>query len=655
MGYTAAAMDFDDTIAPARPSRPVVHDVPSLPAMFLARAKQTPDARAWQRKQGGRWVASTWRDFHQSSAAVATWLVGQGIAPGEKITIVGSTRAQWAIADIGGQLAALVTVGAYPTLTGEQLAYIIDHSDSRIAFVEGRAELEKLLPVRSECGRLERIVVWDADDARDLVEAHDDVVTMDDVVGTEPDHDEIGRRIAAIDPATCAIIVYTSGTTGPPKGAMISHDNVLTVLRPSMGVDFDVDDHALSFLPMAHVAERILGFYSRINHGTSTAYASSIPAVLDELKEVRPTLFGSVPRIFEKAFDKIHSEVERAPRAKQLVFRWAAGVGRRAVERWQGGRRIGRRLRLQYALADRIVFAKLRDAFGGRVKYFMTGAAPIPREVLEFFWGAGFRIFEAYGMTEATVLTHANRPGETRLGSVGRRLEFIEQRVADDGEILLRGPSVFLGYYKNEEATREAVDADGWLHTGDIGRIDDEGYLYIVDRKKHIIITAGGKNLTPANIENEIKTQDPLISQVHAHGDRRPYVSALITVSPLEALDWALAHPVGVTAPQAEALKQAIMSDPLSRPEGLDEVLAKVTADREVRRRVVQAVRRGNEKLARVEQIKRAVLLDRELSVEGDELTPTMKVKRKNVETKFAPLFDRLYAEQAFGLEIEPR
>ena len=623
--------------------------------MFLARVRRSPDARAWQHKRDGRWVPATWAEFRDQATAAATFLIDQGLASGDKITIVGSTRSNWVVADMAGQLAGLVTVGAYPTLTGEQLAYIVDHSDSSIAFVEGQAEVDKLLAAREACPKLKTIVVWDAEQAAEAIETHDDVIAWRDVLETEPDEAAIEARIEAIDPERCAIIVYTSGTTGPPKGAMISHRNILCVLRHDTGIEFDARDHILSFLPMAHVAERILGFYNRVNHGISTAYASSIPAVLEEVKEVRPTLFGSVPRIFEKAYDRMRAQVAKAPPLQRHVFGWAESVGRRAVTLWQQGHPVPLLLRLQHALADRIVFAKLREVFGGRVKYFVTGAAPIPREVLDFFWAAGFRIFEVYGMTEGTVISHGNRPGATRLGSVGRALDYAQCKIADDGEILVRGELVFLGYHKNDAATRETVDEDGWLHTGDIGRIDDDGYLYIVDRKKHLIITAGGKNLTPANIENELKTEDPMISQVHAHGDRRPYVSALVTISPTEAIDFAEAHGLLDGAARADALRRALMENPLSRPEGLNEVMQRVTEQADVRRRVVDAIRRGNARLARVERVKRIMLLDRELSVDEEELTPTMKVKRKNVETKFAPMFDRLYAEDDFGLVVESR
>jgi len=648
---------LDDLPPVARPVLGVASEASSLADMFVRRVQATPRRKAWRSKRDGRWIEVAWQEFGQRASAVATWLVRQGLHKGDGVVIVGSTRAEWCVCDMGGQLAGLVTVGAYPTLSPEQLAYVIDHSDARVVFVEGKADLERLLSVKEQCPKLERIVVWDMHDIQAVEPSSDTAPTVGslaEVLATEIDEAELERRREAIVRDDVAIIVYTSGTTGPPKGAMLTHANILASLDAGLGIEFDEDDEMLTFLPMAHVAERIAGFFMRINTGYAAAFASSIPAVLEEVKEVHPSLFGSVPRIFEKAYDRIQGQVEQAPPMRRKLFRWAEGVGLAVVDHWQRRTPVSPLLRLQHALADRLVFRKIRGAFGGRVRFFITGAAPIPMKVLQFFWAAGFPIFEVYGQTEATVITHANGPGRTRLGSVGRPLSIVEQRLADDGEVLIRGPLVFSGYHKEPDATKDTVDADGWLHTGDIGRIDTDGYLYIVDRKKHIIITAGGKNITPANIENEIKAQDPIISQVHAHGDRRPYVSALVTLSPGEALDWAQAQGM-VEAGEATRMKAELLANPLANPAGLDTVLRKLGEREEIKKRVIEGVRRGNAKLSQVERVKRVMLLDRELSLAEDEITPTLKVKRKNIEKRFAEQFDRLYAEEGFGLTVEKR
>ncbi|MCX4246064.1 AMP-dependent synthetase/ligase [Paraliomyxa miuraensis] len=649
-------MNLDHLSPPVRLTEGVAKGSSSIGDMFERRVAASPHRRAWRAKQAGGWRESTWREVRDQAAAVASWLCARGLELGDTVLVVGSTRSQWYLCDLGGQLGGLVTVGAYPTLSVEQLGYVIEHSDAKVVFAEGAKEVAAVREVAARCPKLQCIVVWEPDGIEPgHAPGHEpgyEVVPFSEVLKAAVDEDELRRRREAIEPDHVAIVVYTSGTTGPPKGAMLTQANLLAFLSGGVGVEFDEDDENLSFLPMAHVAERIAGFYMRVNVGISTALASSVPAVLEEIKEVRPTLFGAVPRIFEKAYDRIQAQVDQAPPMRQKVFRWAEGVGLAVVDRWQRGEPVRLSLRLQYRLADRLVFSKIREVFGGRVRMFVTGAAPIPSQVLRFFWALGFPVFEAYGQTEATVITHVNRPGSTRLGSVGRALSFIEHRLADDGEVLVRGPLVFRGYHKNDDATREAIDDDGWLHTGDIGRIDDDGYLYIVDRKKHIIITAGGKNITPANIENEVKAQDPIISQVHAHGDRRPYVSAMVTLSPTDALDWAQGKGM-IGADEVTRMKAELLANPLSRPEGLDELLAEVGRRPEIRDRVLAAVRRANAKLSQVEKVKRVMVLERELSIEEDEITPTLKVKRKNIEKGFAERFDRLYAEDGYGLTVE--
>jgi long-chain acyl-CoA synthetase len=623
----------------------------TLGDMFLKRVERDGDRPAFYFKEGGEWQPVGWNTFSERSGAIASYLLGLGLQIQDKVCIVGSTGPAWCYCDVGGLLAGAVTLGAYPTLTPKQLGYILDHADTKVAFVEGIEEVNKILARRDELTKLEKVIVWDTTGVESLMEAHEWLVPFEQVLQTPVDRPTIEARVAAVDPKSTAIIVYTSGTTGPPKGAMISHDNILTVMRDQdEAFSINEGDVGLSFLPMAHVAERVLAFYGRINTGMSTYFASSIAKVLEEVVEVKPTIFGSVPRIFEKAYAKIMSTVEQAPPTRRRIFRWAERVGREAVQHWQAGKPIPFGLKLKYGLADRLVFSKLRAVFGGRVRYFITGAAPIAPEILEFFWAAGFPIFEMYGMTESTVITHANVPGHVKLGSVGHPLSIVEDRIADDGEILVRSKVVFQGYYKNPEATAEAV-IDGWLHTGDIGRKDEDGCVHILDRKKHIIITAGGKNLTPANIENEIKASDPMISQAHAHGDRRKYLVALITVGAPEAVEWARQQKsIGDAA--ADKHIRDLTENPFGRSVELQALLEQVSRDPEVEQRIVASVKRANEGLSRVETIKRIRILDREFSVEEDELTPTLKLKRKNIEAKFSETFDQLYDDEGFGLVV---
>jgi long-chain acyl-CoA synthetase len=642
---------FDTHATTGNPAEYIARRSKTLGDMFLKRVERDGDKPAFHFKQRGEWQAVSWNDFGRHAAAIASYLLGAGLQIQDKICMVGSTGPAWCYCDMGGQLAGAVTLGAYPTLTPKQLAYILDHADVKIAFVEGREEIEKILARRDELTKLDQVVVWNTAGAEKLMEAHDWLIPFDEVLRTPVDGGALEDRVEAVDPASTAIIVYTSGTTGPPKGAMISHANIMAVMRyQDEAFSIDDGDVGLSFLPMAHVAERVLAFYGRINTGMATYFASSIAKVLDEVGEVRPTIFGSVPRIFEKAYAKIMSTVEQAPPSRQRIFRWAVRVGREAVRHWQAGEPVPLSVRLQHKLADRLVFSKLRAVFGGRVRYFITGAAPIALEILEFFWAAGFPIYEMYGMTESTVITHANVPGHVKLGSVGRPLSIVEDRIADDGEILIKSDVVFLGYYKNPEASAETV-IDGWLHTGDVGKKDDDGFVTILDRKKHIIITAGGKNLTPANIENELKASDSLISQAHAHGDKRPYLVALITIGAPEAVDWACQRDM-IDKAAAERHIKALTENPLARPADLQALMERVTRDPDVQKRIVASVRRANEALSRVETIKKIHILDREFSVEEDELTPTLKIKRKNIETKFKEIFDRIYDDDGFGLVV---
>lgn len=642
---------FDTNATTGHPAEYIARRSHKIGEMFLKRVERDTERPAFYFKADGEWQVVTWTDFHEQASAVASYLLGLGLQLQDKVCMVGGTGPAWCYCDMGGQLAGAVTLGAYPTLTPKQLAYILDHADTKIAFVEGLEEIEKILARRDELTKLDKVVVWNTAGAEKLIEAHDWLVSFEEVLRTPIDRAGIDERVSAVDPESTAIIVYTSGTTGPPKGAMISHANIMAVMR-NQDEAFSIDDGdvGLSFLPMAHVAERVLAFYGRINTGMATYFASSIAKVLDEVIEVRPTIFGSVPRIFEKAYAKIMSTVEQAPPRRQRIFRWAERVGREAVRLWQAGKPIPLGLKLRHKIADKLVFSKLRAVFGGRVRYFITGAAPIAPEILEFFWAAGFPIYEMYGMTESTVITHANVPGHVKLGSVGHPMSIVEDRIAEDGEILIRSKVVFQGYYKNPEATAATV-VDGWLHTGDVGKKDEDGYVYILDRKKHIIITAGGKNLTPANIENEIKASDSLISQAHAHGDKRAYLVALVTIGAAEAVDWARQR--GMVDPAtAEKHIKALTENPLARSPDLQALLERVTRDPDVQKRVVAGVRRANEALSRVETIKKIHILDREFSVEQDELTPTLKVKRKNIETKFNETFDRLYEDDGFGLVV---
>lgn len=635
------------------PPLPVQHTAPharTLGEMFWLRAARSATRPALVRKRAGRWQPLTWSETYDRAARVARGLYALGLAPGERVAILGPTQPEWAIYDLGAQLGGFVSFGIYPKQSPEQARYLLEHSEARVVFVADPEELETVLAAAAGVETLAAIVPWTEELFRATAD-RDRRITSPERFAAEPlSEREVRDAQEARDPDDTAIFIYTSGTTGPPKGAMISHRNILSLLSAAAdATPFLQSDLSMHFLPMAHAAERVLGFYGRVSGGVPGAYAQSTATVLEDLKQVRPTLFGSVPRIFEKAYAKIHAELEKKPPAVQRLFTWADSVGRERVQYLVDGRPVPRLVAAQHALADRLVFRTIREAFGGRVRLMITGAAPTAPEILRFFWAAGLPIYEAYGMTESTVITHINRDGAVRLGSVGRAIAPAVCRIADDGEILVKAPWVFRGYYKNDAATAETVK-DGWLHTGDVGHIDADGFLRITDRKKHLIITAGGKNLAPANIEKAIKNEDALISQVHAHGDRRSYVSALITAAPIETLEWGADR--GLVAREEIAERQReLLENPAGRSEALNRAMAKVVAHPDFRERIRQAVRRGNAHLAKVEQVRRFVILERDFSQEEGELTPTLKLKRKAIEQKHEETLDRIYREDGFAME----
>lgn len=636
-------------LGPHIPTQAVAAQARTVGEMLWLRAARSATRPALYHREDGRWRETTWAQMYEAAARVAHGLRALGLSPGDRVGVLGPTQPPWAIYDFGAHVAGMVSFGIYAKQSVEQVRYLLGHSEAKVLFVAEPEELEVVLEAARGLEGLVAIVPWTEAVHRDFAGRDPRIVSPARFCGERLAEAEVEAIQTAIDPDDTAIFIYTSGTTGPPKGAMISHRNILSLLAAAVEVSpWYQSDISLHFLPMAHAAERVLGFYGRVNNGIPGAYATSTATVLQDLLEVRPTVFGSVPRIFEKAFAKIHSEVEKKPAPVRRLFAWADAVGRERAERVVRGRPIPPLLALRYRVAERLVFERLRAVFGGRVRAMITGAAPTAPEILRFFWGAGLPIYEAYGMTESTVITHINRESAAKLGTVGRVIPPTQCKIAEDGEILVKGPWVFRGYYKNEAATAETVK-DGWLHTGDIGEIDEDGFLRITDRKKHLIITAGGKNLAPANIERALKGEDPLISQVHAHGDRRPFVSAIVTPAPLETLEWGKERGMVTDAEIAERTRE-LMENPAGRSEALNASMVKIVAHPDYQARVRAAVRRGNAQLAHVEQVRKFILLERDFSQEEDELTPTLKLKRKEIEAKMAPLFDRLYADDGFGL-----
>ncbi len=596
-------------------------DVKTIPELLIWRVEHTPEMLAYMYRPDGGWVRRTWRDYYEEVKALSRALIGAGLQKGDRVCILGETRPEWVISDLAVIMAGGISVGVYQTLSPEQIEYILNDSGARMIFVENAEQLAKILKIRNNTPALEKIIVWEG------TASGEGVCTLEEFIEKEGSHSELDKafeeRWRKVTPDDVAIILYTSGTTGPPKGAMITNHNIVSLLSCWHDqIPLYEDDITVSFLPMAHGAEHVVGFFGRMYGGVGTAYARSIKTVLEDIQDVKPTIFGSVPRIFEKAYSAIQSELKKKPPAVRKLFNWAIGVGKEYAALVRERKPIPLGLKIKNAIADFLVFRKIRRAFGGRVRFFISGAAPISVELLEFFHAVGLLILEVYGLTEATVVTHANTLDEYKFGTVGKPIEVLECKIADDGEVLVRGPTVFKGYWNKPEATKEVIDEEGWLHTGDIGEIDEDGFLRITDRKKHIIVTAGGKNIAPANIENTIKSLDPIISQVHVHGDRRPYITALVTLDEEEAKKF-----FSTTGKEYPGMADAVK-------------------DPELREHIKNLVARANEKLARVEWVRRFVILDHDFTIESGEITPTLKIKRKAIESKYKQLFDDIYEDR---------
>ncbi len=558
------------------------------------------------------WTSKTYGEIGEVVQRLALGLMDLGIAKGDKVSILANTRPEWTYFDFAALTIGATVVPIYQTNSPEECQYVLENSDAKTVIVEDEEQLAKIREVRDRCPALEHVILMtgEADDAISAAELAER--------GTSHDAAEWEERWSSVSPDDICTFIYTSGTTGPPKGCVISHGNYRSMLDMVLEVGVLGDDEVTYlYLPLAHSFALLIQF-GTVALGATLAYWQRDPLkIIPDLAEVKPTYFPSVPRIFEKIYTAATAAAEKAGGMKKAVFNWAIGVGRRMREAERSGKQPGYFLRRQYEIADKQVLAKIRNLFGGNVKVAVSGAAPINPEILRFFDAAGVLVVEGWGMTETSTAATIATPEDFKFGTVGRPFPGCEIKIADDGEILARGPNIFQGYYKNPEATAETL-VDGWLHTGDIGEIDPEGYVKITGRKKDIIITAGGKNITPANLEAEIK-QHPLVSQCVVIGDRRPYLVSVVTLDPEEAEKFAQENDL---PPDPEALA----SNELVR-KAIDEHLDKV-----------------NSKFARVEQVKKLAILRHDLSQEGGELTPTMKVKRNVVADKYAGEIEALYS-----------
>ncbi len=556
----------------------------------------------------GTWHEWSFQDLGTAVRELARGLAALGLEPGDRVALLGETRPEWTLADAAVLAAGLVVVPVYQTNSPEECRYVVDHAGARAIILEDAGQLAKIEAVRDQLPALEHVI--------SMVPAGD-TMTVADVRGRADEvlPAELARRLEGIGADDVATIVYTSGTTGPPKGCVLTHRNVLAT-GESYRVQVGLKPGAVlfMFLPLAHALARVVQMVALEVGCTLAFWSGDSKRLVEDVGAAAPTHFPSVPRVFEKIHARVLARGSEGSPVKQRLFAWAIATGRRARPAMRKGT-ASAALKAQYALADRLVLSKVRDVFGGRLELALTGAAPIPREVLEFLDACGITVLEGYGMTETCAAATLNPPHDPRFGTVGPALPGMGVAIAEDGEILISGPNVFKGYYRNEEATRDVFEGDA-VRTGDLGELDD-GYLRITGRKKDLIITSSGKNISPTNIENALR-ESRWISQAVVHGDNRSYLVALLTLD----------------AEEAPALAQEL---------GVNGDVSAMAADDRVRERLQQDVDLANAQFARIEQVKKFTVLEVDLSQEAGELTPTMKVKRAVVEKRYADTFDELY------------
>ncbi|MEP7013772.1 MAG: long-chain fatty acid--CoA ligase [Acidobacteriota bacterium] len=539
-----------------------------------------------------------------------------GVRRGDHVALMSDNGPHWAATDFAILGLGAVLIPIYPTLTPDQASYIANDCGARIVIAETEKHLQGFLEHSAGLEKVEKFVLikGTSDDPR--------VVSFSDLMqkGAGYDRAKFEASARASQPEDLATFIYTSGTTGQPKGVMLTHGNIVSNLLaaaelfPAVGAQ----STALSFLPLSHSFERTVDYFYYYK-GVTIAYAESVNTVPQNLQEVKPHLFVSVPRVYEKFLARVNEGVAAASPIRQKMFHWAVGVGKRAIEYRLKGTRPGGVLGIQLSIADKLVFSKVRTRLGGRFEIALSGGAPLGRDIAEFFWGAGIPIYEGYGLSETSPVISVNSPGHAKLGTVGRAVRDVVVRIAEDGEILSKGPNIMKGYWGLPEATKEAIDADGWFHTGDIGEVDGEGFLRITDRKKELIVNANGKNIAPAPIENSLKASQ-YIAQAVVIGDRRKFLSALLVPDYDNLKGWA-------------------------GKQGLPTERAALFARSETRALLAQEVGTVNKKLAKFEQIVAWEILPDEFTIETGELTPTMKVKRRVINQKYGDVIDRLYAE----------
>jgi len=588
--------------------------------MFQNVVKKHGQKTSLMQKVAGEYQGFSYAELGERVKNFALGLASLGITHSDRIAMISENRPEWAISDFAILSVGATNVPIYPTITPQQIEYILKDSGSRLIIVSRPDLLEKILQIKDNLPALQKVIYMDeAATKKDYMLKFDELYEM----GKKFEQDHAGyfeNAVKKVMPDDLCGIIYTSGTTGAPKGVMLTHNNLLSnVVAAKQVIRVDETDTFLSFLPLCHSFERMAGHFLAISAGATVAYAESTETVADNLGEVKPTLMTSVPRLFEKIYGRVIENAEAGSPIKKKIFWWAVNTGEKYVNAKFAGK-ISGGLNFKYKLATKLVFTKLHQRVGGRLRFFVSGGAPLPKEIAEFFYKAGILLLEGYGLTETSPVIAVNREEKFKFGSVGPAVPGVEVKIADDGEVLTRGPHVMKGYYKNPEATAESIDEDGWLHTGDIGILDEEGMLYITDRKKNILVTSGGKNVTPATIENLLATS-PFIEQTMVIGDKRNYLTALIV-------------------PKFEALKKYAEANGISYSD-----VKELLTNEKVYAAVEADIQNLTKDLARFEQIKKFTLMPKEFTIADDELTPTLKVKRKVVSEKYADIIDKMYAE----------
>ncbi|MEZ5307204.1 MAG: long-chain fatty acid--CoA ligase [Pyrinomonadaceae bacterium] len=567
-------------------------------------------------KKDGKWESISSRELVEGAEAIAAGMMSLGIDRGDRVAILAPNSPEWTITDAACQISGVVDVPIYTTLVPDSVAYIINDSGARILFLQNRESYLHFEEAIRNCPTLEYCILFEEPD----VEPPNSMTLGELMRLAASVSADFRAGISEIKPHDTATLIYTSGTTGEPKGVVLSHENLLSnVIDAGEHFGFTTDDVPLSVLPLSHVFERT-GMYLYIFNGMGVHYAESIEKVADNLKEVRPTVFVGVPRIFEKVYARAKLMAANSSPVKEKIFDWAIDVAKEYALRIQKGDEISASLEIKYRVSDKIVFSRLREFFGGRLKFCITGGAALSDSIFLIFTGAGISIMQGYGLTETSPVISTNHPGAVRLGTVGKPIRNVEVRIADDGEIEVTGPNIMQGYYNKPDATREAFSEDGWFKTGDIGEIDPEGFLKITDRKKELFKTSGGKYIAPSRIEQMIKGSR-FVSQVVLIGNSRKFASALIV-------------------PDFEQLSSYARS-----MEWRFETPNEFCASEEVLELFVSEVDEHCTGLARFETVKKVVLLEEELTVKGGELTPTLKIKRRVVDEKYKDLIDGIYGE----------